>query len=209
MWLFDCGLDNYEWQRTIVVLSSAIAPFILAIYLIYKKQMKKWVTYTLISSFLIAAFGWEIWINFGLFDGDPVNLRRSTALSCALPINVNWLINSFADTGIVWLGIILVTWVYRYNSKPFNQFKWLAFSILFGWFMTQNILVETIIYYNQVGGGALLSWAPLMPFGPWWNPIILSFGERDVTFQSQSAWLIATPIFYKISIYFHTKTNGK
>ena len=209
MWLFDCGLDNYEWQRTIVVLSSAIAPFILAIYLIYKKQMKKWVTYTLISSFLIAAFGWEIWINFGLFDGDPVNLRRSNALSCALPINVNWLINSFADTGIVWLGIILVTWVYRYNSEPFNQFKWLAFSILFGWFMTQNILVETIIYYNQVGGGALLSWAPLMPFGPWWNPIIMSFCERDVTFQSQSAWLIATPIFYKISIYFHIKTNGK
>ena len=201
MWLFDCSLDYYEWRRTIVVLSSASAPFILAIYLISKNQMKKWVTYTLVSSFLIAVFGWEIWIN-----GDPVNFRRSAALSCALPMNANWLINSFADTGIVWLGIILVAWAYRYNPKPFNQFTWLAFSILFIWFMTQNILVETIIYHNQVGDGALLSWAPLMPLGPWWNPTVISFGEREVTFQSQSVWLIATPIFYKIAIYFHTKT---
>ena len=209
MWLFDCNLDYYEWRRIIVVLSSASAPFILAIYLISKNRMKKWVTYTLVSSFLIAAFGWEIWINFGLLDGDPVNLRRSAALSCALPMNANWLINSFADMGIVWLGIILVAWAYRYNPKPFNQFTWLAFSILFIWFMTQNILVETIIYHNQVGGGALLSWAPLMPLGPWWNPTVISFGEREVTFQSQSAWLIATPIVYKIAIYFHTKTDGK
>ena len=209
MALLECNLDFYEWRKTIVIFSSASAPFILAIYLISKNQMKKWVTYTLVSSFLIAAFGWEIWINFGLLDGDPVNLRRSIALSCALPINVNWLINSFADAGIVWFGIILVAWVYRYNPKPFNQFTWLAFSILFIWFMAQNILVETIIYHNQVGGGALLSWAPLMPLGPWWNPIIMSFGEREVTFQSQSAWLIATPIYYRIAIYFHTKTNGK
>ena len=209
MALLECNLDFYEWRKTIVIFSSASAPFILAIYLISKNQMKKWVTYTLVSSFLIAAFGWEIWINFGLLDGDPVNLRRSAALSCALPMNINWLINSFADTGIVWFGIILVSWSYRYNPKPFKQFTWLAFSTLFIWFMAQNILVETIIYHNQVGGGALLSWAPLMPLGPWMNPAIMSFGEREVTFQSQSAWLIATPIFYKIAIYFFNKTGGK
>jgi len=209
MWLVDCGLDLYEWRRTIVVLSSAIAPFILAIYLLYKNQMKKWITYTLLSSFLIAAFGWEIWVNFGLLEGDPVNLRRSEALSCALPMNVNWLLNSFADTGIVWFGIILVTWICKENSKPFNQFLWPAFSILFIWFMAQNIFVETIIYHNQVGGGALLSWAPLMPLGSWFNPVLMSFGERDVTLHSQSAWLIASPIFYKIAIFFYQKTDGK
>ena len=209
MWLFDCGLDSYEWRRVIVVLSSASAPFALAVYLISKNQMKKWVTYTLLTTFLIAVFGWEIWVNFGLLDGDPVNLRRSTALSCALPMHVNWVINSFADVGIIWFGIILVTWAYRNNPKPFNQFTLLAFSILFIWFMAQNILVETIIYHNQVGGGALLSWAPLMPLGSWLNPTIMSFGEREVTLQSQSAWLIATPIFYKIAIHFHKKTGGK
>jgi len=86
---------------------------------------------------------------------------------------------------------------------------WSVFSILFIWFMAQNIFVETIIYHNQVGGGALLSWAPLMPLGPWFNPVLMSFGERDVTLQSQSAWLIASPIFYKISIFFYQKTGGK
>ena len=34
--------------------------------------MKKWISLTLLSSFLIAAIGWEIWVNFGLVDGDPV-----------------------------------------------------------------------------------------------------------------------------------------
>jgi hypothetical protein len=48
-----------------------------------------------------------------------------------------------------------------------------------------------------------------MPLGPWWNPTIMTFGEREATFQSQSAWLIATPIIYKIAIYFHIKTDGK
>ncbi len=208
MWLVDCGLDLYEWRRVMWVLSSAIAPLILAIYLLYKNQMKKWITYTLLSSFLLAAFGWEIWVNFGLLEGDPVNLRRSAALSCALPMNINWLLNSFADVGIVWFGIILVTLIHKEDSKPFNQFLWPAFSILFIWFIAQNIFVETIIYHNQVGGGALLSWAPLMPSGPWFNPVLISFGEREVTLQSQSAWLIATPIFYKIAIYFHKKTKG-
>ena len=208
MWLFDCELDLYEWRRTIVVLSSAFAPFILALYLIFRNKMKMWVSYTLISTFIVAAFGWEIWINFGLIDGDPVDLRRSSSLSCALPQNINWLLNSFADVGIVWFGILIVLWLYRNNPKPFEQFTWLAFSTLFAWFIAQNIFVETIIYYNQVGGGASLSWAPLMPLGPYWSPELISFGEREVTFQSQSTWVLATPIVYRIAIYFHKKTGG-
>ena len=51
MWLFDCGLDSVEWRRVIVVYSSALAPLILAAFLIYKKQMKKWIALTLVSSF--------------------------------------------------------------------------------------------------------------------------------------------------------------
>ena len=38
MLLLDCGLDSVEWRRVIVVYSSALAPLILAAYLIYKKQ---------------------------------------------------------------------------------------------------------------------------------------------------------------------------
>ena len=104
MWLFECGLDTIEWRRTIVVYLSAMAPIILSLYLIYKNQMKKWIALTLLSSFLIAALGWEIWVNFGLIDGDTVNLRRSDAMTCAIPMEINWLVNSIADTGIVWFA---------------------------------------------------------------------------------------------------------
>ena len=94
MWLLDCGLDSVEWRRVIVVYSSALAPLILAAYLIYKKQMKTWIAFTLLSSFLIAAFGWELWVNYGILNGDEVTLRRSEALSCAIPLHINWFVNS-------------------------------------------------------------------------------------------------------------------
>jgi hypothetical protein len=100
MWLFDCGLDSIEWRRVILVYSISSSPFILFAYLTYKGKMKKWVTYTIISSFFIAMFGWEIWLNFGLLDGQPVDLRRSVALSCAIPSSINWITNSLGDVAL-------------------------------------------------------------------------------------------------------------
>ena len=73
MWLFDCGLDTIEWRRVILVYTGSLSPFILFAYLTYKGKTKKWITYTIISSFFIAMFGWEIWLNFGLLDGQPVD----------------------------------------------------------------------------------------------------------------------------------------
>ena len=209
MWLFDCGLDIVEWRRTIVVYLSAIAPIILSLYLIYKNQMKKWIALTLLSSFLVTAIGWEIWVNFGLVDGDPVNLRRSGAMTCAIPMEINWLVNSLADTGIVWFAIILVYWIFPKRALEYEKFQLVFLSIFFAWFMGQNFLVEAVIYHNQVGGDAVISWAPLMPFGPYFNPTLINFGERDITLQSQSAWIIGTIVFYSISVYFYKKTNGK
>ena len=84
MWLFECGLDTIEWRRTIIVYLSAIAPIILSLYLIYKNQMKKWISLTLLSSFFIAALGWEIWVNFGLIDGDPVSYTHLTLPTIAI-----------------------------------------------------------------------------------------------------------------------------
>jgi hypothetical protein len=209
MWLFDCGLDIVEWRRTLVVYLSAMAPIILALYLIYKNQMKKWIAFTLLSSFLIAALGWEIWVNFGLVDGDPVNLRRSDAMTCAIPMEINWLVNSLADTGIVWFAIILVYWIFPKRALEYEKFYLIFLFTFFTWFMGQNFLVEAVIYHNQVGGDAEISWAPLMPFGPYFNPTLINFGERDITLQSQSAWIIGTIVFYSISVYFYKKTNGK
>ena len=181
MWLIDCGLDAIEWRRTVVVYSSALAPIILTIYLLLKNKMKRWIALTLISSFLIAAFGWEIWVNYGLVDGDLVNARRSAAMSCAIPMNINWLVNSLADMGIVWLGIILVYMIFPKMAEDYQVFNWSFLFIFFIWFMGQNFLVEAVIYHNQVGGDASLSWAPLMPFGPYYNPTLISFGTRYYT----------------------------
>ena len=85
----------------------------------------------------------------------------------------------------------------------------MKFFILFIWFLAQNIWVEVILYFDQVGGDTKLSWAPFMPFGPWFNPILFSFGEKEISFQGQSAWVIATPIYYYLMIYFFKKTDGK
>ena len=205
MWPFDCGLDSVELRRVLVVYSAALAPIILSLYLIYKNKMEKWISLTLISTFLIAAFGWELWINYGVLNGEEVNLRRSEALSCAIPMNINWIVNSLGDTGIVWFGIILVGWILR-NSKNFDKFYWSVFLILFAWFMFQNILVEIIIYHHQVGGNTLLSWAPMMPLGSWFNPKLQVIGDRTVALQTQSAWIIGSFVFYYLSIYFY-KTN--
>ena len=208
MWPFDCDLDSFEARRVLVIYSAALAPIILSLYLFYKNKMEKWISLTLISTFLIAALGWEVWINYGILNGQEVNLRRSNALSCAIPMNINWIVNSLGDTGIVWFGIILVGWIFR-NSENFDKFYWSVFLVLFVWFMFQNILVEIVIYHHQVGGNALLSWAPMMPFGSWFNPKLQLIGDRSVALQTQSAWIIGSFVFYYVSIYFHRSIKKK
>ena len=164
--------------------------------------------YTLVIAFLIAVFGWEIWINFGLLDGQHVTMRRSDALNCAIPSQINWLTNSIVDMGVVWFGIILVNKYYKNSPKPFEKFLWPAFLILFIWFMGQNIWVEVILYHNQIGNDARISWGPLMPLGPWYNPALNVFGEREVTFQAQSVWFIGTFLFYYLAIFNYRRFKG-
>ena len=135
MWLFDCGLDSIEWRRVIIVYCVSLSPLILFAYLSYKGTMKKWITYTIISSFFIAVFGWEIWLNFGLLDGQPVDLRRSEALSCAIPSSINWITNSLGDVAIVWFGIILLSYFYKNKTSPFETIIVPAFLILLSWFL--------------------------------------------------------------------------
>lgn len=208
MWPFDCGLDNYEMRRILIVYSAASAPIIFSLYLMYKNKMERWISFSLISTFLIAAFGWELWINYGILNGDEVNLRRSEALNCAIPMNINWIVNSLGDTGIVWFGILLVSWIFK-GRDNFGKFYWSVFFILFSWFMLQNMLVEIVIYHHQIGGSAILSWAPMMPLGPWFNPKLDIIGDRSVAFQTQSAWLIGSFLFYYVIIYFFKANKFK
>jgi hypothetical protein len=160
-------------------------------------KIPNWVIVAFLNSFLLCAFGWEIWFTYGLFGGQNVNDRRPVVLKRAIPQNINWLLNSIADAGsICLLGLFLVWVFYGFDTKPFNSWHWGAFVILFIWFVGQNIYVELVVYNEQLNGEKSLSWAPLSPAGPWWNPTLFKVKGRSVKFQTQIPWILMTPIFY-------------
>ena len=200
-----CDLNSFELWLVIRLYIAASIPLILAIYYILKNKVSYRNSKVLIWSFIFAAIGWEIWLTYGLAGGLPVDARRSIALSCAIPQNLNWLLNSLADVLIVWIGLFLVKILYKKIKSPFISWKWGAFLILFVWFVAQNIYVEAFFYHLQLGSSGDLSWAPLQPLGSWYNPTLFQIGGNPITFQSQSSWVIMTPIVYYLLIYFNRK----
>ena len=71
----------------------------------------------------------------------------------------------------------------------------------------QNIFVELFLYYDQLGEGKNLSWAPLIPTGNIFNPVLFEFNGRSVSFQTQLPWLILPPILYLAVIRLGKKLN--
>ncbi|MBW2268360.1 MAG: hypothetical protein JRH16_07265 [Deltaproteobacteria bacterium] len=163
-------------------------------------RLEPWVLTVYGASLFFCATGWEIWLSYGLIDGEPVDARRAAALSAAIPHHLNWLVDSLADAGICLFGLLLVGCAYRFRLTPFLDWKWGAFILLFVWFVGQNALVELTLYQEQLAAGKRLSWAPLIPTGPWWNPILLNFDGRTLHFQTQLPWVLMTPLFYATTI---------
>ena len=108
-----CDLNNFEYWLVIRLYFAATLPILLATYYLINKKVSYSTAYTLICAFFIVAFGWEIWLTYGLSGGLPVDQRRSVMLTCAIPVNINWLLNSLADVLIVWIGLFLVKTYYR------------------------------------------------------------------------------------------------
>jgi hypothetical protein len=202
-----CDLNNFEYWLVIRLYFAATLPVLLAIYYLINKKVSYSTAYTLISTFFIVALGWEIWLTYGLSGGLPVDQRRSVMLTCAIPVNINWLLNSLADVLIVWIGLFIVKTYYRNKISPFIKWKWGAFFILLTWFIIQNIYIEAFFYHLQLGSNGDLSWAPLQPLGSWYNPIIFKLSGNPITFQTQSSWILMTPIIYYLSIYFNKKNS--
>ena len=202
-----CNLNNFELWLVARLYLAASFPLILTIYFIAKNKVSYSTSRVLIWSFIIVSIGWEIWLTYGLAGGLPVDERRSFELSCAIPQNLNWLLNSLADILIIWVGIFLVKYIYNRKESPFINWKWGAFFILFIWFIAQNIYVEAFFYHLQLGSNGDLSWAPLQPLGSCYNPTLFEIGENPITFQSQSSWVIMTPIVYLLLIYFTRKNT--
>ena len=205
----DFSLLSFEQLRLVcVVYISAIIPIFLIPYLYVKKIIPNWSLHIYILFFLICAFGWELWFNYGLLNGDNVNIRRSDILNSFLPIDFNWLLNSLADSGTICLGgLYLALKLSNNNTKVLYKWNWNFFFILLAVFIAQNLFVEMYLYHDQLSIGKPLSWAPLSPLGPQLNPILFTFSERNISLQSQIPWLIMTPLFYKYLIYYLNKNN--
>jgi len=147
-------------------------------------------------TFIVCAFGWEIWFTFGLVDGQSVNIRRPDALNALIPQNINWFVNSLADAGIGVNGLLYVWLFSSLRSSILAKWSWKELIILASFFLLQNLVVELYIYQAQLAAGYQLSWAPLALTGPWWNPILFSIAGKSVHLHTQLPWLIMTPLFY-------------
>ena len=138
-----------------------------------------------------------------MFEGDNVNMRRASQLSAAIPMHINWLLNSLADAGTICIGGLLLTWrILNKNNAILKKWHWSAFFILLIIFIGQNIFVELFLYHDQLSDGKLLSWAPFSPLGPWVNLVLFDLSDRTVSLQTQIPWIIMTPLFYGFLIYY-------
>jgi hypothetical protein len=180
-----------------VVYVSALAPLILIPALRRRGRIPRWVPAVYVTSFVACAVGWELWFTYGWLAGEAVDLRRAPALSAAIPIHLNWVLNSLADAGSICLGGVLLVWrCFGRDGAVLRRWHWGPFAVLLAWFLGQNIFVEMFLYHDQLAVGKPLSWAPLAPTGPWLNPTLFEFRDRTITLQGQMPWLIMAPLFY-------------
>jgi hypothetical protein len=188
-----------ELRRVLLVYGASLLPLAAVLVLQLRGKLPRWIAAVYVATFVVCAVGWEIWFTFGLVEGLPVEARRSAAMNAAIPQGVNWLLNSLADAGIGLFGLILVGWAYRGSEAPMRHFRWPAFAILLGWFLAQNLWVELRLYHTQLAPGMAISWAPLAPTGPFFNPLLFEIAGRPVHLHTQLPWLLMTPIFYAIA----------
>jgi hypothetical protein len=198
---------NDQQKFTIGLLYWAnISPLVVVLTMAALKKLPSWIPRIYAASFLLCAFGWEIWWNYGLVGGDPVDERRAEVLQHYNPQHLNWFLNSFGDAGsIALVGLFLVGAAYRFRPDPFQEWKWPAFAILFTWYTAQNLWIGTVVYSAQIADEHALSWAPFSPAGPWWNPILFHIGQSPIHLQTELPWIIMTPIIYALTIAIHRK----
>ena len=189
---------TFEYLRVIVVVyTSALLPLMIVPWLYRRGRLPSWVFAAYLGSFLLCALGWELWFTYGLWAGDPVDVRRSAVLTQFIQIHINWLMNSLADAGSITLVGLWFMWLSNgRRSEVFQSWHWWPFTVFMIWALGQNILVEMFLYHDQLAVGKPLSWAPLAPSGPWWNPLLFEFNGRTITFQGQVPWLLAPWMIY-------------
>jgi hypothetical protein len=173
---------------------TALAPLVVMLALYLFGKLPKWVMAVYGYAFVICAIGWEIWYTYGLVGGLPVYERRAPAMSEAIPLHLNWVLTSLFDAAICVIALYLVWLVAGRKDSAFEHFRWPALLVLFIVFVGQNVYVEYVIH-DQVKPGLPLSWAPLIPTGPWFNFVLFEINGRAITLQTQLPWVLMVPVF--------------
>jgi hypothetical protein len=203
------SLTDQQWGTVITVYLSSVVPALLIVGLYLAGRLPRWLFALFAVSFIACAVGWEVWLTYGLVDGLDVYARRPAALAAAIPMHINWLLNSLADAGAIgMLGVLLVRAAFGGSYRAFEGWHWGAFCLLLAWFVGQNLWVELFIYQEQLAEGLRLSWAPLIPTGPWFNPKLFELGGRTVQLQTQLPWLLMSPIYYWLAIRLYRRFGG-
>lgn len=178
-----------------LIYGTAILPWIGVIIGTFLGKMKHYVIKTMAFMTLVAAFGWELWFNYGILSGMSVEKRRPTHLNAAIPIHINWLLNSLCDGSICLIGIWLLPKI-EIKNKRTSTWSWKSIITVLLWFVGQNVFVEMVIYSGQLQDEFSISWAPLSPLGPWINPTLVAIGQSKCRLQAQIPWLFMLPIFF-------------
>lgn len=189
---------TFEQLRLVVVLyTSALVPPVLLGYLYLKGLLANWVPKFYILMIVVCAIGWEIWFSYGILFGDEISIRRSEILNLYIPADINWLLNSMADSGAIVCGLLWLVWILKgRDGTIFREWNWSCFLLILFLFIGQNLLVEMFLYHDQLAVDKMISWAPLSPLAHWINPMLFQFEGRTVMLQTQLPWLILTPIIY-------------
>ncbi len=195
----------------LIVYISALVPVVLLLALRAKRVIPAWVSNVYLAMFAVCAVGWEIWFTYGWAGGLSVEMRRAEELNALIPVHINWVLNSLADAGAIGMTGLLFVWLLCGRTDAvFRSWHWKAFVVLLVWFVGQNLFVELFLYHEQLAAGKALSWAPLVPTGPWYNPTLFHFMGRTATLQGQVSWVLATPLLYGLTIFFRNrKLAGK
>ena len=194
-------MSHEELRVVVVVYLSALLPVYILLFRVKNHFLQKWFKSIYIFSLTFCAISWELWFTYGWVKGDSVNNRRSDFLNTMIPQDINWLLNSMADAGAISLGGIALIWfIQRKQGHCFNSWNWNSFFVLVLFTLSQNVVVELFLYFDQLAVGKKISWAPFSPLGNFFNPILFSYGNRTLMLQTQIPWLMMTPLLYLYAI---------
>ena len=140
----------------------------------------------------ICLFGWELWMTYGILDGQSEQKRMGTSFNPLLNMSI-----MTAGDGLI--GVLQVEATLKaFGPDAFKKWNWEAFTMIFGIGVIQNVIITYILRKRFTDK---ISYAPLMP----WRPKEPILGLSPNIIQIQEGWILQPFIFYLLLIHYHSK----